>query len=212
MGQYELNDALEEEPFNWLKEIDSRGTYDKKDLLAESTNQTFPCIACNDHKNILNPATWVPAFLCKSSPTTWDVFDVNFERTVHNLEWNGDEGLENLWGLYYKCPNAQFIRLFKSNCKTSATPGLDEGKMKSTIKATGNGLQGCHKLHHPHPISDYATTAASTFSSSITSLTPGTTALLSMDALIKYNANFQNALEKHWEDILCLIGKCATSG
>ncbi len=109
MGQYKLDNALEEEPFNWLKKIDSRGTYDKKDILAESTNQTFPCTACNDHKNILNPATWVPAFLRKSSTTTWDVFNVNFEQTVHDYEWNGDEGLKNLWGLYYKCPNAQFI-------------------------------------------------------------------------------------------------------
>jgi hypothetical protein len=138
MGQYELDNALEEEPFDWLKKIDSRGTYDKKDLLAESTNQTFPCIACNDHKNILDPATWVPEFLRKSSATTWDVFDIDFEQTVHDLEWNGDEGLKNLWGLYYKCPDAHFIRLFKSNCKTSATPGLNEGKMKSTIKATND--------------------------------------------------------------------------
>jgi hypothetical protein len=38
MGQYKLNDVLEEEPFNWLKKIDSRGTYNKRDLLAESTN------------------------------------------------------------------------------------------------------------------------------------------------------------------------------
>jgi hypothetical protein len=106
MGQYELNNALEEEPFDWLKEIYSRGTYDKKDLVAESTNQTFPCITCNDHKNILNPAMWVPAFLRKSSTTTWDVFNINFKQTVHNLEWNGDEGPKNLWGFYYKCPNA----------------------------------------------------------------------------------------------------------
>jgi hypothetical protein len=150
--------------------------------------------------------------LRKSSATTWDVFDVNFEQIVHDLEWNGDEDLKNLWGLYYKCPNVQFIQLFKSNCKTSATPGLDEGKMKSTIKATDNGLQGCHELHCLYPISDNATTMASTLSSSILSLTPSTTASLSTDALIKYNANFQNALEKHCEDILCLIQKSATSG
>ncbi len=117
-----------------------------------------------------------------------------------------------MWGLYYKCPNAQYIQSFKSNCKTTATPGLNEGKMKTTIKATNDGLQGCHELHCPHPISDDATTTASTFSSSITSLTPGTTASSSMDALIKYNADFPNALEKHREDILCLIRKCATSG
>jgi hypothetical protein len=84
--------------------------------------------------------------------------------------------------------------------------------MKSTTKAADYGLQGCHELHCPHPISDNATTMASAFSSSITSLTPGTTASSSMDALIKYNANFQNTLEKHRGDILCLIRKCATSG
>ena len=46
-------------------------------------------------------------------------------------------------------------------------------------------------------MADNATTVASTSST---------------DSLIKYNANFQKALEKHWEDILCLIRKCATSG
>jgi hypothetical protein len=84
--------------------------------------------------------------------------------------------------------------------------------MKGTIKATDNGPQGCHEFHHPHPISDNAITAASIFSSLITSLTPGTTTSSSTDELIKYNANFQKSMEKHWEDILCLIIKCATSG
>ncbi len=106
----------------------------------------------------------------------------------------------------------QFIRSFKSNSKTSKIAVLDEGKIKEIIKATGNEPQGSHAFHRSHPISDDATTAASTFSSSITSLTPGTTASSSTDALIKYNANFQNALEKHQEDILFLIRKCTTSG
>jgi hypothetical protein len=84
--------------------------------------------------------------------------------------------------------------------------------MKGTIKATNDGPQSCHEFHRPYRILDNATTVASTFSSSITSLTPGTTASLSTDTLIKYNADFQKALEKNWEDILCLIRKCATSG
>jgi hypothetical protein len=117
-----------------------------------------------------------------------------------------------LWGLYCKCPDAQFIRSFKSNSKTSKISVLNEGKIKGIIKATSNEPQGGHAFHHSHPISDDATTAATTFSSSITSLTPGTTASSSTDALIKYNTNFQNALEKHREDILCLIRKCTTSG
>jgi hypothetical protein len=78
--------------------------------------------------------------------------------------------------------------------------------------ANGTEPQGGHAFHRSHPISDDATTAATTFSSSITSLTSGTTASSSTDALIKYNADFQNALEKHRENILCLIRKCTTSG
>jgi hypothetical protein len=99
MGWYKPDNAFEEEPFDWLKEVDSRGTYDEMDLLAESTNQTFPCVTCNDHKNIFDPSTWVPAFLRKSSATTWGVFKVDFDQRVYDLEWEGDEGLDNLWGL-----------------------------------------------------------------------------------------------------------------
>jgi len=39
---------------------------------------------------------------------------VDFDQMVHDLEWEGDGGLENLWGLYYKFPEAQFIQSFKS--------------------------------------------------------------------------------------------------
>jgi hypothetical protein len=63
-----------------------------------------------------------------------------------------------------------------------------------------------------HPISDDATTAATTFSSSMTSLTPGTTTSSSMDALMEYNQDFQNALKKHRDNILCLIRKSALHG
>jgi hypothetical protein len=107
-------------------------------------------------------------------------------------------------GGYYKCPDAQFIRSFKSLPTTNETLVLDEENMKG---------KGGHIAHRSHPISDDITTAASTFSSSITSLsTPGTTDSSSTDALITFNSDFQNALEKHREDILCLIRKGATSG
>ncbi len=37
---------------------------------------------------------------------------------VHDLEWEGDNGLENLWGLYYKFPDAQFLQSYKSRSTT----------------------------------------------------------------------------------------------
>jgi hypothetical protein len=141
------------------------------------------------------------------------VFNIDLNQTVHDLEWEGDKGLANLWGLYYKCPDTQFMRTFKLNGATGAASAPGERKMKDSAKITEDVHQEYHEPHCSRPNSDDATTAATTFSSSITSLTPGTTASSSMDALIKYNADFQNALEKHCEDILCLIRNCAaTSG
>jgi hypothetical protein len=85
--------------------------------------------------------------------------------------------------------------------------------MKDSAKITEDVRQEYHKPHCSRPNLDDATTAATTFSSSMLSLTPGTTASSSTDALIKYNADFQNALEKHHKDILRLIRNCAaTSG
>ncbi len=48
----------------------------------------------------------------------------------------------------------------------------------------------------------------------MTSLTPGTTtaSTASTDVLIAFNQDFQNALAKHRDDILCLIRKSATHG
>ncbi len=189
MGRYEPDEGLALESFNWMKEIESRGTFDITDLLAEPINRIFPCVACNDQNNIQNRSTWIPAFLRKSSATTWDVLNVDFDHVVPDLEWEGDDGLENLWGLYYKFPDAQFMQSFRSLSTTKECMVLDA-----------------------HPISDDATTAATTFSSSMTSLTPGTTTSSSTDALMEYNPDFQNALKKHRDDILCLIRKSALHG
>ena len=184
MGRYEPDEGLALDSFNWMKEVESRGTFDKTDLIADPINRIFPCVACKDQTNIQDRSTWIPAFLRKASATTWDVLDVDFEHMVHDLEWEGDNGLENLWGLYYKFPDAQFLQSYKSR----STP-------KESIRFAS------------HPISDDATTAATTYSSSMTSLTPGTTtaSTASTDVLIAFNQDFQNALAKHRDDILCLI-------
>ena len=189
MGRYEPDEGLALDSFNWMKEVESRGTFDKTDLIADPINRIFPCVACKDQTNIQDRSTWIPAFLRKSSATTWDIFNVDFDHVVHDLEWEGDDGLENLWRLYYKFPDAQFIQSFKSLSTTKECMVLDA-----------------------HPISDDATTAATTFSSSMTSLTPGTTTSSSTDALIEYNQDFQSALAKHQDDILCLIRKSASHG
>jgi hypothetical protein len=57
----------------WLHKINYYWTYDKAELLSALINQIFPCITCNNHRNIDNLTTWVPVFLCKSGNTTWEI-------------------------------------------------------------------------------------------------------------------------------------------
>ncbi len=40
---------------NWLHEIGNNQMFDKAGLISALINQNFPCIACNNHKNINNP-------------------------------------------------------------------------------------------------------------------------------------------------------------
>jgi hypothetical protein len=42
------------------------------------------------------------------------VFDEDFSKIGPELDWNGDEGLKNLWGIYYGCPDAEFIQKIQS--------------------------------------------------------------------------------------------------
>jgi hypothetical protein len=44
------------------------------------------------------------------------VFDEDFNKIGHELDWNGDEGLKNLWGRYYRCPDAEFIQRSLAAC------------------------------------------------------------------------------------------------
>ncbi len=210
MGRFKPGDASEVEKFEWLNKIDIGGTYDKEELLAAPTNQIFPCIVCNDHRNI-HTATWALAFLHKSSGITWDIFNVNFDQALHKLDWSGDEGLKNLWGLYFKYPDAQFIQSYQTICANITPQECHGGKMKD--RSPDAALAECPDHLH-HPILDDAMTAATTFSLLITSacLTPGTSSSSTTDAFIKYNAEFQDALTKHQGDILCLLNNCATSG
>jgi hypothetical protein len=56
---FKRNAIKEDELPNWLNEINLIRLYDKPELLSALINQFFPCIACNNYKNINNHQTWV---------------------------------------------------------------------------------------------------------------------------------------------------------
>jgi hypothetical protein len=95
---------------NWQYEIKHIKPYGKAELISALTNCIFLCISCNNHKNINDPSNWVPVFLGKSGNTTWGLFDNLFEELISDFEWGSNEGLENIWGAYYRYPDATSIQ------------------------------------------------------------------------------------------------------
>jgi hypothetical protein len=92
---------------DWLHKIETNNTYNASFLLAAPITQIVLCIAC---KNINNPATWIPIFSAEDKQYHMGMFHKDFKKIGPELDWNGDEGLKNLWGRYYRCHNAEFIR------------------------------------------------------------------------------------------------------
>ncbi len=99
--EYGHNTNHEDALPNWLDKANPIRAFAKPEFLSAPINQIFPCIACLNHKNINNPSTRVLVFLRKSGNTSWEVFDEDFDDLGYGFEWDGDEGLENLWGLYF---------------------------------------------------------------------------------------------------------------
>jgi hypothetical protein len=102
--------------------------YDKPELLSAPISQIFPCVACNNHKKINDPQTWVPIFLWKSGITSWELFDADFDELGHVLEWEGDKGLGNLWGLYYRFPDDDSIKRIHGT-RIEGDPALQKSEM-----------------------------------------------------------------------------------
>jgi hypothetical protein len=84
--------------------------YGASHLVAAPITQIFPCISCKNHKDINDPTAWIPVFLRKLDKTTWEVFDKNFGEIGPELEWDGNDDLQNLWGMYYRCPDLAYIQ------------------------------------------------------------------------------------------------------
>jgi hypothetical protein len=81
--------------------------------------------------------------------------------------WDGDGGLGNIWGIYYKCPDVEFIQCIWMSQMNAAV-------WKGFAGSLGNASSGLPvETTIPQALDD-ATATATTVSSSISSLTLGT--------------------------------------
>jgi hypothetical protein len=120
------------------------------------------------------------------------------------LEWDGNDGLQKLWGMYYRCPDPTYIqRLQAERMATNSIPPmvmLHQAPLASFDKVSDECLA-----------QDDAAATATTCSSTLPSFDLASPALSNakdmsvQSALSKRDADLQAALDKHWDDVLCLL-------
>jgi hypothetical protein len=76
---------------------------DLSELKSARIRSVFPIVRCINNKDITNVANWEPCILVKVRKETWEVLNVHqTEKVEDDLDLEGDDGLKNTWGLYYR--------------------------------------------------------------------------------------------------------------
>ncbi len=202
-GQFPLGGQVEDLP-DWLHEMNTNRVYNASHLLAAPITQIFPCISCKNHKDINNPTAWIPVFLWKLGKTTWEVFDKIFGEIGPELEWDSNDGHQSLWGMYYRCPDLAYIQQLQA-ARTATNSIPPTAMLRQAPPASFD------KVSNECLAQDDAAATATTCSSTLPSFDLANPALSNakdmsvQSALSKRNADLQAALDKHRDNILCLL-------
>ena len=163
-------------------------------------------------------------FSAEDSNTTWEVFDKDFSQIGCALDWNGDEGLKNFWGRYYRYPDAEFIQRSQAACMQQGPSNLRVMHRRviagSLNKQFARCLEKSPKTNNNKHESLAAATPSSTslfLSASRNPALPGADASGTRNNdlhsfLSMRGADLKAALDKHWDDVLCLLHMGTTAG
>ena len=115
---------------DWLQEMIDNQVYSIPSLLSAPITKCFPCIACNNCIDVTDPRGWSCAFLWKSGAATWEVFDTKIKEIGPDMDWDGNNGLRNMWDQYYRCPDPTYIQSLKAtrNATIRFTPTFTSHK------------------------------------------------------------------------------------
>jgi hypothetical protein len=93
--------------------------------------ESVPVAWCVQNHDVHCLELFVPAFLTKISAHLWETTDKD-NLVMAQLDWDGDEGLENLMGIYVQHPLQNFIDYFQtcpSTAALSSTMSQDQHKV-----------------------------------------------------------------------------------
>ena len=67
-----------------------------------SLRERVPIVWCVDTCDVHQVRSFVPAYLLRETKNMWEVTDVD-DMVLQNLDWRGDEGIDNMMGIYFFC-------------------------------------------------------------------------------------------------------------
>ncbi len=102
--------------------------------------QSIPVVWCVDTKNILDTQSFVAAILVKISNKTWELMDEN-DDDMEQLPWDGDKGVNNLFGIYIKQPNEAFCEYYQTLVTTSFAGGSQNKELPFFVLPICDALQ-----------------------------------------------------------------------
>ncbi len=118
----------------WVEIIESRGHLNvtKRELETAPEGTLFPIKFCADTSNITDDLKWVLGILQKTTNNT--VFElqnlIKVESKKCHLQWDRDNGLSDMWGLYYRNPTWPDVSNVISGLGVDVNQLLDEVIMK----------------------------------------------------------------------------------
>ena len=101
-----------------IAEHDPQKPVDLSELKSARISSVFPIVRCINNKGINNVENWEPCILVKVRTETWEVLNVHqTDKVEDDLDLEGDDGLNNTWGLYYKnvSHGDEYVTSFVSN-------------------------------------------------------------------------------------------------
>jgi hypothetical protein len=108
---------------HWMQlilECDPQKPVTLTELKKAQIGSVFQIVCCINNKDITSPENWESCILRKVQKETWEVLNVHQNAKVEDdLDLEGDDGLKNTWGLYYKNVGNgnEYVTSFVTNTK-----------------------------------------------------------------------------------------------
>jgi hypothetical protein len=112
--------------------------------------ESVPIAWCADTNQVCEMQSFVPAFLTRVTKHMWEVTDVD-DLIIQNLDWKGDEGIENMMGIYIQHPVKRFMAIAQllavSPNRKALRKRAAENLVRSASKMKSNAIKKAGMAH-----------------------------------------------------------------